>query len=127
VKKTVNRRTLLKTGASAAVLATAASTAGLSQVFGTDPEGGTVPLRLPKGAMTDLDGGQYISNMEIHSHLTGATVNGGEPFGSLWSKGAQRRVRAIDEDTANAGSAHFSKGDLLLAGEGGHAPMIPPN
>ena len=92
MKRTVNRRTLLKTGAGAAVFATAASTAGLPQVFGTDPEGGTVPLRLPKGAMTDLDRGQYISNMEIHSHLSGASVNGGEPFGSLWAKGAQRML-----------------------------------
>ena len=39
--------------------------------------------------MTDLDRGQYISNMEIHSHLPGASINGGEPFGSLWDRGAQ--------------------------------------
>ena len=92
MKKTLHRRTLLKTGAGAALFATAASTAGLAQVFGTDPDGGTVPFRLPKGAMTDLDRGQYISNMEIHAHLSGAAVNGGEPFGSLWARGAQRML-----------------------------------
>jgi len=92
VKETLSRRTLLKTGAGAAVVATTASTAGLSQVFGTDPDGGTVPFRLPRGALSDLDRGQYISNMEIHSHLSGAAVNGGEPYGSLWAKGAQRML-----------------------------------
>jgi hypothetical protein len=36
--------------------------------------------------MTDLDRNKYISNMEIHSHLPGATANGGEPSGSTWAK-----------------------------------------
>jgi hypothetical protein len=35
-------------------------------------------------------------------------------------------VRAIDQETANAKGAHLSEGDVLLAGEGRHAPMIPP-
>jgi hypothetical protein len=32
---------------------------------------------------------------------------------------------SISEETANASGAHLSEGDLLLAGEFGHAPMIP--
>ena len=32
-------------------------------------------------------------------------------------------VRAIDQEPANASGAHLSEGDLLLAGEGGHAPL----
>jgi hypothetical protein len=32
-------------------------------------------------------------------------------------------VRAIDQEPANASIAHLSEGDLLLAGEGGHAPL----
>src|ERR1700726_678539 len=35
-------------------------------------------------------------------------------------------VRATDQETANARGAHLSEGDFLLAGEGRHAPMIPP-
>ena len=31
--------------------------------------------------------------------------------------------RAIDQETANASGAHFSKGDLLV-GEGGHVPIM---
>jgi hypothetical protein len=30
-------------------------------------------------------------------------------------------VRAIDQQTANAGRAHFAEGDFLRAGQGGHA------
>jgi hypothetical protein len=33
-------------------------------------------------------------------------------------------IRAIDEDAANAGLAHVAEGDLLWAGEGGHARII---
>jgi hypothetical protein len=35
-------------------------------------------------------------------------------------------VRTIDQETAHAGGAHLSEGDLLRADDGGHAPMIPP-
>jgi hypothetical protein len=31
-------------------------------------------------------------------------------------------IRTIDQETANAGRAHFSEGDLLLAGWFGHGP-----
>ena len=92
MKKTISRRSLLQTGVQASLFATASSNAAFAQVFGTDREGGTVPLRLPLGAMPDLDRGEYISNMQVHSHLSGASVNGGEPFGSLWVKGAQRML-----------------------------------
>jgi hypothetical protein len=32
-------------------------------------------------------------------------------------------VRAIYQETANAGGAHLFKGDVLLAGEGGHSAI----
>jgi hypothetical protein len=32
-------------------------------------------------------------------------------------------VRAIDQDPAHASGAHFCKGDLRRAGEGGHSPI----
>jgi hypothetical protein len=32
-------------------------------------------------------------------------------------------IRAIDQEPANASGAHLGEGDLLLAGEGGHAPL----
>jgi hypothetical protein len=35
---------------------------------------------------------------------------------------AAAKVLAIDQDTAQAGRAHFAEGNLLRAGEGGHAP-----
>jgi hypothetical protein len=36
------------------------------------------------------------------------------------------KVRAIDQEAANASGAHLGEGDFLLAGEGGHTHMIPP-
>jgi hypothetical protein len=34
-------------------------------------------------------------------------------------------VGAIDQDVIDARLPHFSESDFLLAGEGGHVPMIP--
>jgi hypothetical protein len=34
-------------------------------------------------------------------------------------------IGAVDQDV-EAGFPHLSEGDFLLAGEGGHSPMIPP-
>ena len=42
--------------------------------------------------MTDLDRNQYIHNMEIVSHLPGATIEGGEPLMTMWARGKQRML-----------------------------------
>jgi hypothetical protein len=85
----LTRRKLLAGAAGAALVATGSRRAP-AQVFGTTPDGGTVPLRLPSGVLDHLDRKQYIHNMTVHAHLSGATINGGEPMGSLWARGAQR-------------------------------------
>ena len=97
-KKELSRRDLLKNAAGAVV---AAAGVGLvsaistrAQVQGSMAGGGAVPLRLPLGAMDHLDRHQYIHNMEIHSHLPGATITGGEPLVNMWAKGAQRLLPA---------------------------------
>jgi len=45
-------------------------------------------------------------------------VHGGEVAAAV--------VGAIDQDTAHTGRAHFAEGDLGLAGEFRHAPIIAP-
>lgn len=80
-------------GAAAGVTATALGLGGAdAQVWGTSREGGTVPLRMPAGALDYLDRKSYIHNMEVHAHLPGATIVGGEPMGSLWAKGSRRML-----------------------------------
>jgi|ERR1019366_2361564 hypothetical protein len=87
-----SRRALLTGGASAA-LAVAAGAVGLrGQVTGLMPGGGKVPFRLPMGALPYLDQKQYIHNMEIHAHLSGASISGGEPLMAMWAKGKQRML-----------------------------------
>ena len=59
------------------------------------PDGGTVPYRLPMGALNYIDQKQYIHNMEIHAHFptTGSvTIGGGEPLTTLWARGKQRMI-----------------------------------
>ncbi|MFQ6004653.1 MAG: hypothetical protein ACE5OQ_04040 [Woeseia sp.] len=70
----VTRQDVLK-GAAIAGL-TGAMNAG-AQVEGVMPGGGTVPFRLPGGAVDYLDRDQYIRNMEIHAHISCHTVDGG--------------------------------------------------
>lgn len=90
----ISRRALL-TGAVAAAGAGLASAVGLrAQVAGVRPGGGTVPYRLPKGALTYLDRREYIHNMEIISFTKDVTVAGGEPLMNLWAKGRQRMLPA---------------------------------
>jgi len=84
----LNRRNILKAGAGAAVGGFAASAS--AQVTGLMEGGGTVPFRLPGGAMKDLDRNQYISNMEVLSHVPGKSISGGEPLMAMWAKGKQR-------------------------------------
>ena len=91
-----SRRSLLKNTAGAALGAAAASLAGVlgasGQVTGLTPDGGVPPLRMPLGALDYLDRKQYIHNMEIVSHLSGAGIAGGEPLMAMWAKGKQRML-----------------------------------
>ena len=94
----LSRRDLLKRAAGAIVSAASAGLAGVftthAQVSGLTPEGGTPPFRLPAGALTYLDRKQYIHNMEIHAHLSGSTISGGEPLMAMWASGKQRLLPA---------------------------------
>ncbi|PYR24309.1 MAG: hypothetical protein DMF92_22920 [Acidobacteria bacterium] len=92
----ISRRALLKNAAGAAFAAAGASLSGVldagAQVTGLTPGGGKVPFRLPPGALNYLDRKQYIHNMDIHAHLPGASINGGEPLMAMWAKGRQRML-----------------------------------
>jgi hypothetical protein len=93
-----SRRSLLKGAAVAAVGATAAGLAGSigarAQVQGLYTSNTPPQLPLPLGSLTYLDQKQYIHNMEIISHLSGASVSGGEPLMVMWAKGRQRVLPA---------------------------------
>jgi hypothetical protein len=97
-RKSFSRRSLLKSAAGAALGATAAGLAGTigarAQVQGlyTSNEPPEIPLAL--GSLTFLDKKQYIHNMEVISHLPGATISGGEPLMAMWAKGKQRLLPA---------------------------------
>jgi LVIVD repeat len=105
----VNRRTFLKNtavaGAALRSLASATSGAALvagaglagaetadAQATGLEPGGGVPPFRLPSGSLDFLDRKQYIHNMTIHSHISGASISAGEPQSNLWAKGSQRML-----------------------------------
>jgi hypothetical protein len=97
----LTRRSLLKNAAGVILAAASGGLTGVTrlcaQVEGSMPGGGTLPFRLPMGAMDHLDRKQYIHNMEIHSHLPNAgsiTVGGGEPLTTMWARGAQRLIPA---------------------------------
>jgi hypothetical protein len=85
----LSRRSLL--GAAAGLAGAAVARA---QVSGLVPDGGTPPFRLPMGALNFLDRKQYSHNMEIHAHIPGSTISGGEPLMALWAKGRQRLLPA---------------------------------
>jgi hypothetical protein len=85
----ITRREWFTTVAGTAVGAAMAARAD-AQVTGVMPGGGIVPFRLPAGALPYLDANQYIHNMEIHAHLSGPSVAGGEPLMNMWARGAQR-------------------------------------
>jgi hypothetical protein len=97
-RKNLSRRKLLKGTASALIVAAGAEFKGMlsawGQVEGIQKGGGTVPYRLPLGAMDHLDRNQYIHNMEIHAHLSGSSISGGEPLTTMWAKGKQRILPA---------------------------------
>ncbi len=82
--KGLSRRSLLKGVGGAALAAAGASLASVmsarAQVGGLEP-GPVVPtFRLPSGSLSYLDRKQYIHNMEVVSHISGATISGGEPL-----------------------------------------------
>ena len=83
----VSRRDLLKGAASVALGSMAGVTGARAQYSGLTPGGGEVPFRLPSGAMNYLDRNEYIHNMEIVSHLSGPSVDSGEPLMAMWARG----------------------------------------
>ena len=78
-------------GTAGAMAAAAGISRAAAQVRGTMAGGGTVPFRLPMGALDFLDGKQYVHNLEIHAQLKapGSVGNDGATC-PLWVKGAQR-------------------------------------
>lgn len=92
----LTRRTVLMGTAGAAIAGLAAPLRGRAQVEGVMPGGGTVPFRLPAGALDYLDRNQYLHNMEIHAHVSGYTVDGGEPLMAMWARGAKRLLPVRD-------------------------------
>lgn len=92
----LSRRALLRGALAAAGAGIVQAVTARAQVTGLMPGGGTVPLRLPKGALTYLDRKQYIHNMEIISFTPGVEVAGGEPLMNMWARGAQRLLAAGD-------------------------------
>ncbi|MEW5984576.1 MAG: hypothetical protein AB1806_19670 [Acidobacteriota bacterium] len=86
----ISRRAMLRVAGGTALAGIAGAVAARAQITGLMPGGGRLPFRLPLGAMTYLDRNQYISNMEIISHIPEYRTAGGEPLMSMWAKGAQR-------------------------------------
>jgi hypothetical protein len=90
----ISRRSLLKGAAGAAFVTAGAHIAGglsaRSQVGGLELGPVVLTFRLPSGSLDYLDRKQYIHNMEIISHLSGPSINGGERLTALWAKGKQR-------------------------------------
>lgn len=85
----LNRRALLAGGAALGLTAVAAR----AQVTGIMPGGGTVPFRLPLGALDYLDRNQYIHNMELLVHVADARISGGEPQMNMYAKGERRLIQ----------------------------------
>ncbi len=83
-RKAFSRRAMLKSAAGAVVGATAAGLAGKigagAQVQGLYTTNTTPEIPLPLGSLTYIDKKQYIHNMEIISHISGASISGGEPL-----------------------------------------------
>lgn len=74
----------------------ASAVSARAQVTGLTPDGGTVPFRLPLGALDYIDRKQYIHNMEIHAYLKGPRISGGEPLMAMWANGTQRLLPGGD-------------------------------
>src|ERR1700676_1906203 len=93
-----SRRSLLKSAVGAAVGATAAGFVGSSstraQVQGLYTTNTAPEIPLPLGSLNYIDKKQYINNMEIISHIPGASISGGEPLMVMYAKGKQRLLPA---------------------------------
>ncbi|MBI2220765.1 MAG: hypothetical protein HYU53_06105 [Acidobacteria bacterium] len=90
----ISRRTMIKGVAGAALGAVAGAVSARAQVSGVMPGGGTVPFRLPMGALPYLDRNQYVHNMDVHAFVPGPETAGGEPLMNMWAKGRQRLLPA---------------------------------
>ena len=92
--KSFSRRSILKSAAGAAAGAAAAgllTSVGMrAQVQGLYTTDTSPKIALPMGSLNFIDKKQYIHNMEIVSHIAGATVSGGEPLMAMFAKGKQR-------------------------------------
>jgi LVIVD repeat-containing protein len=63
------------------------------KAIGVMPGGGTVPFRLPAGALIYLDRNQYISNMEIIAYYPSIRLTiFGDEYSCMWSKGSRRLI-----------------------------------
>ncbi len=97
-RNSFSRRAILKSAAGAVAGAAAANLMGplgvRAQVQGLYTSNEPPQLPLPLGSLTYLDKKQYIYNMEIVSHISGAGVAGGEPLMVMWAKGKQRLLPA---------------------------------
>ena len=97
-RKSFSRRSLLKSAVGAAVGATAASLVGTigagAQVQGLYTTDTSPKIPLPMGSLNYIDKKQYIHNMEIISHISGASISGGEPLMVMYAKGKQRLLPA---------------------------------
>ncbi len=93
-RNSFSRRSLLKSAVSAAVGAAAVGVAGSistrAQVQGLYSTDTSPKIPLPMGSLSYIDKKQYIHNMEIVSHISGASISGGEPLMVMWAKGKQR-------------------------------------
>ncbi|OZI67277.1 LVIVD repeat-containing protein [Bordetella genomosp. 11] len=63
------------------------------KIVGVMPGGGTVPLRLPAGALDYLDRNQYISNMEVIDFFPSIKLTiFGDEHSCMWAKGSRRLI-----------------------------------
>lgn len=87
-------RSLLNAPTGAAITAVGAglfsAEKAAAQTTGLMPGGGTVPFRLPMGALDYLDRKEYIHNMKVISYLPGAMAATAEPMLNMWAKGSRR-------------------------------------
>src|ERR1700676_614605 len=94
----VSRRALLRGAAGAALAAAGASFVSVigaqAQVGGLEADPVVPTFRLPTGSLDYLDRKQYAKNMDVVSHISGATISGGEPLMALWARGKQRLLPA---------------------------------
>jgi hypothetical protein len=69
------------------------SPADAERIVGVMPGGGTVPLRLPAGALDYLDRNQYISNMEVIDFFPSIKLTiFGDEHSCMWAKGDRRLI-----------------------------------